>query len=132
MTRVAGSNEGARQSEHHDSSKASTAGHQVATSGQVFWLPDQSTHRAFPSMILSGICGFRPRLQRRDRDGFTPSSLFSRTDNKSHEHPCRFGIVPIPEKNSTVDRNRPQLIPTLLCKLDRYAFQVRPPVTKVL
>ncbi len=108
MTQHPGSIEDVLQPKHHDSSKASTAGHQVTTSGQVFWLPDQSTHRAFPSRILSGICGFCPRLQRRDRDGFTPSSLFSRTDNKSHEHPCRFGIVPIPEKNSTVHCIRPR------------------------
>jgi len=89
MTQHPGSIGDVLQPKHHDSSKASTAGHQVTTSGQVFWLPDQSTHRAFPSTILSGICGFCPRLQRRDRDGFTPSSLFSRTDNKSHEHPSR-------------------------------------------
>ncbi len=102
IARDVGTTVDGHQSEHHDSSRASTAGHQVTTSGQVFWLPDHSTHRAFPSMTLSGICGFRPRLQRRDRDGFTPSSLFSRTDNKSHEHPCRLGIVPNTEKNSTV------------------------------
>ena len=29
---------------------------------------------------LSGVCGVRPRIQRRDRDGFKPSSLFSRSN----------------------------------------------------
>lgn len=57
------------------------------TSGQVFWLPDYSTNRAFPSLVLSGVCGVRPRLQRRDRDGFSPSSLFSGTGHKPVQAP---------------------------------------------
>lgn len=70
--------DGSRKSDRHVSSRASTAGQMGSTSGQVFWLPDHPTCRAFPSLILSGTCGVRPRLQRRDRDGFAPSSLFSR------------------------------------------------------
>jgi hypothetical protein len=44
---------------------------------QVFWLTDQPTGHPFPAGFnpASGIDGFRPRLQRRDRDGFAPSSL---------------------------------------------------------
>ena len=42
---------------------------------QIFWLPDRPTYRAFPSRWKSGIRGVRPRLQQRDCDGFTPSSL---------------------------------------------------------
>ena len=72
------------------------------TPGQVFWLPDQSTNRAFPSFVLSGGCGVRPRLQRRDRDGFAPSSLFSRAGHKPDEHPCRPSILPPCPPISTV------------------------------
>jgi len=45
-------------------------------SGQVFWLMVRPTPRAFPSVEPdSGVGGFRPHSQRRDREGFTPSSL---------------------------------------------------------
>jgi len=43
---------------------------------QVFWLPDHPTFRAFPRSP-SGYCGFRPRLQRRDRSRFSRDSLSS-------------------------------------------------------
>ena len=44
--------------------------------GQVFWLPDRPTCRAFPSPAGdSGSPGARPRSQRRVRDGLSPSSL---------------------------------------------------------
>ena len=45
--------------------------------GQVFWLPVLSTYRAFPSCKSRTVasCGFRPRSQRRVRDGIAPSSL---------------------------------------------------------
>jgi hypothetical protein len=51
--------------------------------GQVFWLPDLSTHRAFPSRpgAIVAFSGFRPRSQRRVRDGFAPPSLEVLTDN---------------------------------------------------
>ncbi len=42
---------------------------------QVFWLSDRSTGRAFSSTCDNGVCGVRPRLQRRDRGGFAPPSL---------------------------------------------------------
>lgn len=41
--------------------------------------------------MLSGVCGVRPRLQRRDRDGFAPSSLFSR--GNAPRAPKSAGIV---------------------------------------
>ena len=47
-------------------------------SRQVFWLPDHPDSLTFPrfrSGLARAVC---PRLQRRDRDGFTPSSLFIR------------------------------------------------------
>lgn len=45
-------------------------------SGQVFWLMVLPTPRAFPSLKSdSGVNGFRPHSQRRDREGFAPSSL---------------------------------------------------------
>ncbi len=45
---------------------------------QVFWLLDQSTPGAFPGSASTPVAfsRFRPQLQRRDRDGFAPSSLF--------------------------------------------------------
>jgi hypothetical protein len=45
---------------------------------QVFWLLDQSTPGAFPGRLSTPVAfsRFRPQLQRRDRDGFAPSSLF--------------------------------------------------------
>ena len=45
---------------------------------QVFWLLDQSTPGAFPGCSSTPVAfsRFRPQLQRRDRDGFAPSSLF--------------------------------------------------------
>ena len=43
--------------------------------------------------MLSGDCGFCPRIQRRDRDGFTPSSLFF-CKRRAYRHPCRGGILP--------------------------------------
>ena len=40
------------------------------------------TPRAFPfTEVDSGACGFRPHLQRRDREGFAPSSLDPRRMN---------------------------------------------------
>ena len=45
-------------------------------SGQVFWLTDRSTGQAFPSSLTTVAgSGVRPRLQRRVRDGISPSSL---------------------------------------------------------
>src|SRR5678816_2375004 len=45
-------------------------------SRQVFWLMVHPTPRAFPSIESdSGVNGFRPHSQRRDREGFAPSSL---------------------------------------------------------
>ena len=46
-----------------------------SVAGQVFWLPDHPTRLTFPPLIGSGSFGFRPRSQRRARDGFAPSSL---------------------------------------------------------
>ena len=45
-----------------------------STIRQVFWLTDLSTLRAFPD-YASGLCGFRPRLQRRDRSRVPRDSL---------------------------------------------------------
>lgn len=66
-----------------------------STSRQVFWLLDHATHRTFPFCFHfsqrnknSGIRSFRPQLQRRDRDGFAPSSLFSH-EQQVHKHPGR-------------------------------------------
>jgi hypothetical protein len=44
---------------------------------QVFWLLDHSTPGAFPGSASTPVAlsRFRPQLQRRDRDGFAPSSL---------------------------------------------------------
>ena len=46
---------------------------------QVFWLSDHPHHRAFPLRTSRAVAdsGIRHRSQRRDRDGITPSSLFS-------------------------------------------------------
>lgn len=45
---------------------------------QVSWLTDHPSPHAFPPIKTSSGCTeFRPRIQWRDRDGFTPSSLFS-------------------------------------------------------
>ena len=56
-------------------------------SGQVFWLPDRSTDDAFPQKICSGVCRVRPRLQRRDRNGIAPYSLFFEGDHISPPTP---------------------------------------------
>jgi hypothetical protein len=56
---------------------------------QVFRLPDRSTGRAFPSFRTVAICGFRPRLRRRVRDGFQPSSLNSLKNQKSKIQICQ-------------------------------------------
>jgi hypothetical protein len=54
-------------------------------SWQVFWLMVHSTPRAFPSTEAdSGIHGFRPHLQRRDREGLTPSSLTQESQCGGH------------------------------------------------
>ena len=45
---------------------------------QVFWFPDLSSRYAFPFRRNSGLCSVRPRLQRRVRHGFAPSSLLRR------------------------------------------------------
>ena len=56
------------------------------TSGQVFWLSDHpdtaSSHglRQRMTVLTVTACSISPRLQRRDRDGFKPSSLFSRSN----------------------------------------------------
>ena len=54
-------------------------------SRQVFWLMAHPTPRAFPSPKAdSGIHGFRPHLQRRDREGFPPSSLTQESQCGTH------------------------------------------------
>jgi hypothetical protein len=41
----------------------------------MFWLPLLPTLRAFPEQRFQWLpCGFRPRLQMRGSDGFSPSS----------------------------------------------------------
>jgi len=56
--------------------------------GQVFWLTDHPTNRAFPSRSLGKVasCGVRPRLQRRVHDGFSPSSLLSPSRLRADTH----------------------------------------------
>jgi hypothetical protein len=46
---------------------------------QVFWLTDLPNNHSFPAGSIRPVDnhGFRPRLQRRDRDGFAPSSLLN-------------------------------------------------------
>jgi hypothetical protein len=70
------------------------------TNGQVFWLPDQATGRTFPSRDIAkanyetvAICGFRPRLQRRDRNGIAPFSLFFPRNAEFRETPMSQAIV---------------------------------------
>lgn len=64
---------------------------------QVFWLSDRSTGRAFSSTCDNGVCGVRPRLQRRDRGGLAPPSLQTASP---HGRPvpylfnCQFATVP--------------------------------------
>jgi hypothetical protein len=58
----------------------------LGPSRQVFWLPDRPTGRAFPRLARSGSCGGRSRLQRRDRNGFAPFSLFFPRGDKPPEH----------------------------------------------
>lgn len=62
------------------------------TSGQVFWLSDRTTDCTFPRHPVPTVvcCSVRPRLQRRDRNGFAPFSLFfSRTPSyERHPGPC--------------------------------------------
>ena len=48
---------------------------QYVGGGQVFWLPGRPTPRTFPSRRTVACSGFRRRLQQRDCDGFSPSSL---------------------------------------------------------
>ena len=43
-------------------------------------------------LLLSGECGVRPRIQRRDRDGFSPSSLFFHR-RLAYGHPRRAAIL---------------------------------------
>jgi hypothetical protein len=66
------------------------------TNGQVFWLPDRPTCRTFPPRTCEAvaICGVRPRLQRRDRNGFAPFSLFFTPDAKSKATPTSLAILP--------------------------------------
>lgn len=47
--------------------------------GQVFWLWDRSTSQAFPETFGLPVAfpEFRPPLQRRDRMGIAPISLFA-------------------------------------------------------
>lgn len=55
--------------------------------GQVFWLSDRPTDRAFSSPTAKmASCGVRPRLQRRDRGGFAPPSLSTPTREFRAEH----------------------------------------------
>jgi hypothetical protein len=58
--------------------RASRLSQRLRTSRQVFWLPDLSTACAFPPRFSGAVarCRFRPRTQRRDRDG-SPSSLLN-------------------------------------------------------
>lgn len=96
--------------------------------GQVFWLPDRPTRRAFPisvgttlrtqdrqKLVLSAsnrqircsrravrksvalCCGFRPRSQRRVRDGFAPSSL----------SPCKCQV----KRRGTVSQHKASSLP---------------------
>jgi len=54
---------------------------------QVFWLSDPPTLRTFPSRTRqdSGFCGFRPRLQRRDRSRVSRNSLLGLSAPGSHQ-----------------------------------------------
>jgi hypothetical protein len=49
---------------------------------QVFWLTDLPNDHSFPAVSPQPVenYGFRPRLQRRDHDGFAPSSLLNPKD----------------------------------------------------
>ncbi|VBB42815.1 hypothetical protein TRIP_B220063 [uncultured Desulfatiglans sp.] len=61
---------------HPNRSRSFSAGIEAATPPeQVFRLPDHPTGRAFPSYRTVAFRGFRSRLRRRVRDGFSPSSL---------------------------------------------------------
>jgi hypothetical protein len=59
------------------------------TTGQVFWLPDQTTGCTFPQGVFPAVVcrSVRPRLQRRDRNGITPFSLFFSPGHKPRESP---------------------------------------------
>jgi len=62
------------------------------TSGQVFWLPDRSTDRAFPSIPCSVACAaFVPGYS-----GGTATDLHRlpySLEATRPEHPCRLGIL---------------------------------------
>ena len=76
------------------------------TTRQVFWLPDRSTGCTFPrkeaqwAAARSGYGSVRSRLQRRDRNGLAPFSLFFSRDDKPRETPSVEG-----GQSSTVVRN---------------------------
>ena len=99
-------------------------------SWQVFWLMVHPTPRAFPSAEAdSGIHGFRPHLQRRDREGFAPSSLTQESQCGGHFRrqgrrlssslmsvgPSPAQVLPsrrsYPLANSAKDRGSPDLLP---------------------
>ncbi len=78
----------------------------ILSHGLVFWLPVRPNRR--PSHLAergSGCRGFRPRLQRRVRNGFTPFSLHSFT---GRAYPWFFSWSPIymelPSASLTVKR----------------------------
>lgn len=65
-----------------------------STMCKVFWLSDHSTGRTFPSQqgVTVVFRGFRPRLQRRARPGFSPCSLGQPWVMSFFRHPGRSGI----------------------------------------
>jgi hypothetical protein len=68
----------------------------------------------------SGICGFRPRLQRRDRDGFAPSSLFFAPGHKPETTPMSAVIVTRAGRMSTdqIGRRAASFQPELCARWD--------------
>jgi len=60
----------------------------LLASGSIYWLRLPAVHRAQRDGNHSGLCSGRPRLQRRDRDGVAPSSLFSGVQ-RAPRHPGR-------------------------------------------
>lgn len=81
------------QSDRHVSSKARTVGHTRTTSGQVFWLPDRPTDRAFPNLQDSvAIAAFVPGYS----GGTATDShrLPYSPEATRFGHPCRRGMLP--------------------------------------
>ena len=93
-------------------------------SRQVFWLPDRPTGRAFPRLARSGSCGGRSRLQRRDRNGFAPFSLFFPRGDKPPEHLASGRNVA-----QRPDSSRRRLLPfsLLFCLRPKLASPQKPP-----